>query len=292
LEHDRDPTDPAIERANHTNAQLRAAKLDTPLSLDLLVLENGCIKCTWIDRPCKEPNKWQKIDMKVQVRTQPVSTKLWKACRPTQETSDSSAFDRPSRTDDLCEFAWGDLPGDSNLAFLILLAMVKAVIGTLWADLPGMCAGVSSKSNTPDQEARLGPINSIEHIGFEFVPARDEAGKVLESPYWDEELISMGYNDPDPHYDANDDPRFVDGFLCRIEIERGAAPGHVSLLALRGYEIDQQPLLTHIRSLSIRTPRTALELTPQEMVVNSGYFEDEEINEIMLKRKDMGWDDG
>jgi hypothetical protein len=54
------PPIPLLSSLLHCNAQLRAeilqcgARLDTPLILDILVLENGYIKCTWAQRPSKK----------------------------------------------------------------------------------------------------------------------------------------------------------------------------------------------------------------------------------------------
>lgn len=67
------PPVPPLTSLARTSAQLRAetlqraATLDTPLILEILVLKNGNVKCTWIQRPCKPPLEWQKIDLKVQV---------------------------------------------------------------------------------------------------------------------------------------------------------------------------------------------------------------------------------
>lgn len=314
------PPIPPLNGLVHANAQLRAethqraAKLDTPLILDILVLENGYIKCTWIGRPCKEPNKWQKIDMKVQVRTQPISMKLWEACHPTQETYHANNFDYANRTDNMCDFArrWGRVQG-RNLGYLVTFAVSKAVIGVLWADLPGMNSCVSSQGRTPDRDGTLGPINSINHIAVEIVPAQDEAGRVLESPYWgsnyqrDElcytrrDLRFLGYDNPDPHYDPNEDPEDLQEWLLDcIETVWSASPADASIIAVQNYEADHQPLLTHIGAFIINIYTSGREGRSEKSTElsfsgivrgNPGFWEHDLDNKIGLFRKAMGWDD-
>ena len=253
----------------HTNAQLhdetlqRVAKLGPPLILDILVLKTGYLKCTWISRPCKKPDQWQNIDMEVQVRTQPISTKLWETYRPTH---DADNFDFASRTDNMCAYRWGKRPRAQVLAHLIVFAVSKAVLGVLWADAAGMRTCPDNQNKATKREPKLNPVNSINKLTIEVAPARDEQGAMVESPHWGsdhqryelcytrENLHEAGFEDPDPHYDPNQDLQDLSAKLLR-SIESTWIKSHVSHsdIAVQSYEEDHQPLLTHIGTLTVTT---------------------------------------
>jgi len=293
----------------HTNAQLhdetlqRVAKLGPPLILDILVLKTGYLKCTWISRPCKKPDQWQNIDMKVQVRTQPISTKLWETYRPTH---DADNFDFASRTDNMCAYRWGKRPRAQVLAHLIVFAVSKAVLGVLWADAAGMRTCPDNQNKATKRENKLGPVNSINKLTIEIAPARDEKGAVVESPYWGsdyqryklcytcENLREAGFEDPDPHYDPNQDLQDLSAKLLNSMWIKT----HVShsYIAVQSYEADHKPLLTHIGTLIFvshtsdgegRSEETT-ELSLPEVMRRTPH---DPWDRIKLLRNEMGWDD-
>jgi hypothetical protein len=66
---------PSISLVNiqlHNEVSQMAAKLDIPLILDMLVLANGKLHCTWLNVPFT--NDWREVRMMENVRLQPVET--------------------------------------------------------------------------------------------------------------------------------------------------------------------------------------------------------------------------
>jgi hypothetical protein len=56
----------------------RIPKLQIPLVLDVLGLENGSFRYTWLSRPWGPPSKWGRIpQLTVQIRTRPVDVRFW-----------------------------------------------------------------------------------------------------------------------------------------------------------------------------------------------------------------------
>jgi hypothetical protein len=309
------PPIPLLSSLLHCNAQLRAetlqcaARLDTPLVLDILVLENGYVKCTWAQRPCKEHLAWQKIDMKVQVRTQPIRTKLWKEYCPTEETWGCSSYDHANRTDEMCDFPWDDQPSTSGLGHLIMMAVNKAIIGILWAELPGMCVSPSTHSQIRDRDATLGPVNSLQTVNIEFLPARggdvgaaemSRCDQLEEHPRTD--IAEPGSEDSDPSYNPDEDLHELVATLASIMYsdwrEGPQFEDPYCFLRVRNYKTDLQPLLSHVGSVTICTTSTASR-TPYseklflrgilEWLVGGGERAAKSYREILRCRKQMGW---
>ncbi|KAF2832465.1 hypothetical protein CC86DRAFT_401229 [Ophiobolus disseminans] len=293
------PPIPPLAALAQCNAQLRAetlqraARLDTPLILDILFLENGYVKCTWISRPCAEPTKWQKIDMKVQIRTQPVSVKLWNAYCPVHEMYVANNSNEDDETDNMRHFHWNDDLTDSDLVFLILVALSKAVICVLWASAPSKHLPSSDQGKILDRDNIVGPVNSIKHLSIETMPARNDEGKVVSSAYqdmpWD--LNDTGY----PDFDPNDSfQHFANTLRYYLDMEWGAGPSDVPFVLAGCYETARQPFLTHIGSFSIGTPGQVGDINSVYeilQVYRHDFDDDVKVEGILLLRKEMGWHD-
>jgi hypothetical protein len=61
----------------------RIPKLQISLGLDVLGLENGSFRYTWLSRPWGPPSKWGRIpQLTVQIRTRPVDVRFWPIEKP------------------------------------------------------------------------------------------------------------------------------------------------------------------------------------------------------------------
>lgn len=302
---------PAIPRPAgllHACAQLqaetlqRATNLDMPLVLDILVLDNGFIECTWVSRPLRTSTEWQNIDLKIQVRTQPVHEKLWQACYPTEQTK-SKEFDYEDRQDNITDIVMDHRP-EHTVIHLLVIAVTRVVTGVLWADLPGMRAGVCGKR--PDRKIELSPINSIRHLDIEILPVLDKEDNALIAPYWEEcDHDLLNGDNPDPCWDPNKDLSYfwhmlIDGMVGWWADY--ALPGNI--LVVRNYDVDVLPLFTHVGEISVRCGERAHCMWAQGEVPRSasGYWKlsgtfsrflwrcDHGLaGEIKAQREKMGW---
>jgi hypothetical protein len=164
----------------YINAQLRAetmqraSKLDLPVVLDVLLVDDGHVKVSWRGRPWKDESCWDKIRMVVQVRTQPVSVKLWNA-REVREMNRKDA----EYTEYYGHYVWFVMT--LNVAEAIVRA-VMSILSEETRDSAEKADMRSDGSHDDDPRRKNRPPNSIADLQITILPAVDREGIEVQRP--------------------------------------------------------------------------------------------------------------
>lgn len=103
------------------------------------------------------------------------------------------------------EWGWHIDRPDMSVMQLLAFAITRAIMGILWADLPGMDHQPGNSSGKlPDRNIEKGPINSICIMEIQIIPVLDENSEIMRAlpgDTADHDLLA-GPN-PDPCWDPN-----------------------------------------------------------------------------------------
>jgi hypothetical protein len=260
-------------------------KLDIPIVLDILFLEDNSLRLTWRSRPWGAPSEWGRLPlMVVQLRLQPFSLEL--ACSDGLEFARQDAAKKHSRrylellTEEIIERVATSAAESIVMCVLSVLqsdghepagfySPLRCQYG-IWRDRPGV-------TKLP---------NSIAHLFIDFSPALDEVGRQIGIPQGavPEECYI-------PEFDFKQFLCFGDSYGEEtLLLKDHLWPRHEGALYIEKY-----PVITHVGSISVCWDRKPMSKNLEGKAVfdiGGAIFkqgEDEDSLNTRKVRKQLGW---
>jgi hypothetical protein len=221
----------------------RASKLDIPIVLDILSLEDDGLRFTWRSRPWGMPSEWGRIpQMVVQLRIQPLSLEL--ACPSSLKFARECTKDETFDTRQHLEWVKAGLT--ETLATHTTKVIGLCVLSILQGD-EHKPADADSLLHLKDGVWRDRPRitrlpNSIANLSIDFSPALDQVDRPIGVP--PDGVLEEWYV---PKFDFNE-------FLCfghSYDEETLLAKDYLWPRHEGALSVEQYPVITHVGSISV-----------------------------------------
>jgi hypothetical protein len=262
----------------------RASKLDIPIVLDILSLEDNSLRFNWRSRPWGAPSEWGRLHlMEVQLHLQPFSLKL--ACPDDLELARQHATKKHRRR------------------YLKLLREETIErVATSAAEAIGMCVLSILQGDGHEPAGFYSPLrcqhgiwrdrpgvtklpNSIAHLFIDFSPALDEVGKPIGIPQG--AVLEEWYV---PEFDFKQFLCFSDSY----DEETLLLKDHLWPRQEGARYIDMYPVVTYVGFISVCWDRKPMSKNLEGKAVfdvGGAIFEQGEEDSVDMRkvRKQLGW---